>query len=138
MKWLYGLGILSAISGAFLIFTWVPHIRRLTPETIAALSDIQQKYLRQNLSPQEKDDYIFHRNGIAQNQALARSALDRARHLGMAVCAVLLLVSVAGLVNEDRRAGGKHLPLKLAWIFLLTALLLGLLTGWLLYWFIHR
>ena len=101
MKWLYGFGIVVSLFLGFFILCQFPIMKVRTP---MAMANIEQRFLRQDLSMEDKKSYEFEKMWILGNQSSALLALDRARGLGFAVCLVLLVTSIAGLVCESRRA----------------------------------
>ena len=99
MKWLYGFGIFVSVFGAFFIFCMMPLTKQSTPH---AISNIEERFLRHDLTAEDEKSYEFTKKFILNNQSSALTALDRVRHTGLAVCLVLLVTSIAGLADESR------------------------------------
>lgn len=101
MKWLYGLGILVAVLGASSICVYSFPITKVP--TSLAMSNIEQRYLRQELSAEDRTALEIQKKWILGNQSSVFSRLETIRYISLAVCVVLLVTSIAGLVIESRK-----------------------------------
>jgi hypothetical protein len=104
MKVLHVIGFWLSLALGLLIIIQVPIIKF---QTAKAVEVIEGHYLRQDLTNQDLSGYQSAKRNILWNDNQLRQRLASARHLGLGVCLVLFIQSVAGLVRENKRKGAE-------------------------------
>lgn len=101
MRLVYGFGILASVVLGFFIVASAPATKM---STSSALEEIERKYLRQDLSADDKRNLNFLSGWIEHNEKGSRVVLRSVRLLGCGACSVLFIQSFIGLASACRRA----------------------------------
>lgn len=90
-----------------LLFVYVPLTAITKIPTKNALALIEDRWLQQDLTDADKAQFQQAKNAVLGNQRAAGRSMAVARRLGLGVCLVLLIQSVAGLRHENRQTQAK-------------------------------